>query len=283
MEPSTAATHRWVMHGVGQWFHRSHHRPGRTSGWERNDWFPVAFASIVMLGFWAGFNTSLVALVPLGIGVTLYGIAYVVVHDGYIHRRLHMFGSRRIAPLERLADAHRIHHLYNAAPYGMLAPIVPSELRDGPLPPIETPSHRSPDRCRPPRPDRSRILGGSIPWWIAERPLLDSCRSQRDKAIAFRPPSSSGLGHHPFKVAARVRIPLGVRRESVGHIWSRGEVRSSRRPVKPEVAGSNPVGTAAGGHSSSEDGGWLFRHEHRFRMPGPKPTRSSSSVGRAHA
>ncbi len=26
------------------------------------------------------------------------------------------------------------------------------------------------------------------------------------------PPSSSGLGHHPFKVAARVRIPLGVRR-----------------------------------------------------------------------
>ena len=28
----------------------------------------------------------------------------------------------------------------------------------------------------------------------------------------YRPPSSSGLGHHPFKVAARVRIPLGVRR-----------------------------------------------------------------------
>ena len=24
-------------------------------------------------------------------------------------------------------------------------------------------------------------------------------------------PSSSGLGHHPLKVAARVRIPLGVR------------------------------------------------------------------------
>ena len=25
-----------------------------------------------------------------------------------------------------------------------------------------------------------------------------------------KPPSSSGLGHHPLKVAARVRIPLGV-------------------------------------------------------------------------
>lgn len=28
-----------------------------------------------------------------------------------------------------------------------------------------------------------------------------------------KPPSSSGLGHHPFKVAARVRIPLGVQKE----------------------------------------------------------------------
>ena len=32
--------------------------------------------------------------------------------------------------------------------------------------------------------------------------------------------------------------------------WSRGEVRSSRRPVKPEVAGSNPVGTANRGHQA---------------------------------
>jgi hypothetical protein len=30
------------------------------------------------------------------------------------------------------------------------------------------------------------------------------------------PPSSSGLGHHPFKVAARVRIPLGVQDQ----MWS---------------------------------------------------------------
>ncbi len=30
------------------------------------------------------------------------------------------------------------------------------------------------------------------------------------------------------------------------HGWSRGEVWSSRWPVKPEVAGSNPVGTAVG-------------------------------------
>ena len=31
----------------------------------------------------------------------------------------------------------------------------------------------------------------------------------------FWPPSSSGLGHRPFTAAARVRIPLGVRKELV--------------------------------------------------------------------
>ena len=130
MEPLTAATHRWVMHGLGAWLHRSHHRANRAPGWERNDWFPVAFASIVMCGFWVGFNTELTVLVPLGIGVTLYGAAYALVHDGYIHRRLGVFGQRRCALLDRLADAHRIHHLYNAAPFGMLAPVVPAALRE---------------------------------------------------------------------------------------------------------------------------------------------------------
>lgn len=129
MEPFTAATHRWVMHGVGEFIHRSHHRPLLTQ-FEANDWYPVMFAAVVNLGFFAGFNwDGYAALVPVGIGVTLYGAAYATVHDGYIHRRVGWFPERRIAVLDRLADAHRIHHLYNGAPYGMLLPIVPAELR----------------------------------------------------------------------------------------------------------------------------------------------------------
>lgn len=130
MEPLTAATHRWVMHGIGEFLHRSHHRPRRTR-WEANDWYPVMFAAIVNLGFVAGFNwDGFGALVPVGIGVTAYGACYALVHDVYIHGRLGWFTNRRIAVFDRLADAHRIHHLYNAAPYGMLAPVVPSELRE---------------------------------------------------------------------------------------------------------------------------------------------------------
>jgi beta-carotene 3-hydroxylase len=132
MEPITAATHRWVMHGLGSRLHRSHHRPPGDTRWEDNDVFPIVFASIVMLGFWFGFHRdSLAWLVPAGIGVTIYGAAYAIVHDGYIHRRVAIFGGRRLGVLDRLADAHRVHHRSNGAPFGMLVPIVPSETRAG--------------------------------------------------------------------------------------------------------------------------------------------------------
>ena len=127
MEPVTALVHRLVMHGRGWVLHRSHHqRRGR--GLEANDWFPVSFAAVVVTGMGAGFNVDgLGALVPAGIGVTLYGAAYGFVHDVYIHRRLPF--RWRIGPLERLREAHRLHHLWNGEPFGMLVPIVPAALR----------------------------------------------------------------------------------------------------------------------------------------------------------
>jgi len=140
MEPVTAATHRFVMHGVGRRLHRSHHVPagGR---FERNDWFPVMFASIVMLGMWVGFHSDgLALLVPVGVGVTLYGVAYALVHDGWIHQRVGWFANRHVATLDRLAEAHRVHHRHNGAPYGMLLPIVPQELRDRPVDCHEAPA-----------------------------------------------------------------------------------------------------------------------------------------------
>ena len=130
MEPITAATHRWVMHGVGSRLHRSHHRPPGAARWEDNDVFPLVFAAVVMIGFWFGFHRdSLTWLVPAGIGITMYGAAYALVHDGYIHRRFDVFGRRRHRILDRLAAAHRIHHITNGAPFGMLVPVVPAAMR----------------------------------------------------------------------------------------------------------------------------------------------------------
>ena len=130
MEPITAATHRFVMHGVGMRLHRSHHR--RNEGrWEANDAFPVMFAAVVCIGLWVGFHAPTWSdLVPIGVGVTLYGAAYALVHDVYIHRRVGLIGERHVAGLDRLAAAHALHHRFGGPPFGMLVPIVPAHLRD---------------------------------------------------------------------------------------------------------------------------------------------------------
>jgi beta-carotene 3-hydroxylase len=129
MEPVAYAVHRWVMHGPGRTLHRSHHRPpaGRL---EANDLFPVAFASLAGVALTVGFNVPGYAwLVPVGTGVTLYGLAYGLVHDGIVHGRLPAIRRLSNPYLRALADAHRVHHLFGGEPYGMLAPLVPARLR----------------------------------------------------------------------------------------------------------------------------------------------------------
>lgn len=132
MEPATYLSHRFVMHGLGRRLHRSHHRnwPSRRDEgfFEANDAFPVVFASVTMLALAAGFNVDGWSfLLPVCVGVTLYGAAYAAVHDVYIHERLGP--RRRRAWLDHLAEAHDLHHRYGGEPYGMLAPVVPSALR----------------------------------------------------------------------------------------------------------------------------------------------------------
>ncbi|MGH9077513.1 MAG: sterol desaturase family protein [Acidimicrobiales bacterium] len=127
MEPVTYAAHRWVMHGVGWALHRSHHRR-RAARFEANDAFPVMFAAVTVAVMAAGaLSPSLHLLVSVAVGVTAYGAAYAFVHDVYIHARLGRLPA--LGPLERLRDAHAIHHLYGGEPYGMLCPVVPRRLR----------------------------------------------------------------------------------------------------------------------------------------------------------
>lgn len=133
MEPVTYLAHRYVMHGLGRRLHRSHHRrwPARAAGepfLEANDAFPAMFAGVAMLAMAAGFNVDgLTVLLPITAGTTLYGFAYALVHDGYIHRRLPLGSRNRV--LDRLAAAHELHHRFGGEPYGMLVPIVPASVR----------------------------------------------------------------------------------------------------------------------------------------------------------
>lgn len=121
MEPVAAAIHRFVGHGPGWGLHRDHHDPaGRL---ERNDAIPVAMALLAMAAFRIGWGVPGYGwLVSVALGVTLYGLAYALVHDVYIHRRLPIL-PRRVRWLEPLRRAHLEHHHHGGAPYGVLVPV----------------------------------------------------------------------------------------------------------------------------------------------------------------
>jgi beta-carotene 3-hydroxylase len=128
MEPLTTLAHRLVFHGFAMGWHRSHHLPPRRR-LEANDLFPVVFSvvtvAVLSVGVYVGAGS---VLVPIGIGVTAYGAAYLVVHDLVIHRRVPRLAvPDRVG--RRLRQAHNVHHLFGQAPYGFLAPVVPPALR----------------------------------------------------------------------------------------------------------------------------------------------------------
>ena len=128
MEPVTALIHRYVFHGFGMGWHRSHHEPPRGL-LEANDLFPVVFSALTIIvlsvGVYVGAGD---VLVPIGIGVTAYGFSYLIVHDVVIHRRIKGLPiPDRLG--RRLRAAHNAHHLFAGAPFGFLAPVVPSGVR----------------------------------------------------------------------------------------------------------------------------------------------------------
>lgn len=129
MEPVAYAAHRWLMHGPGWGWHASHHRR-RTTTFERNDLFPLTFATGTVSAMALGTVVPRLRwLWDVGAGVTAYGAAYAFVHDVHVHRRaggLHL-SSRRF---DGLADAHALHHRFGGEPYGMLLPVVPRALRE---------------------------------------------------------------------------------------------------------------------------------------------------------
>ncbi|AWG23099.1 carotene hydroxylase [Flavobacterium faecale] len=110
MECVTWLTHKYVMHGFMWYFHADHHQPKYAGIFERNDIFFVIFAipSIVLfyLGAQAGFNH----LFFIGLGITIYGFCYFMIHDVLIHQRFKWFKNSKNKYLIGLRKGHKVHH-----------------------------------------------------------------------------------------------------------------------------------------------------------------------------
>jgi len=138
MEPLVALAHRAVMHrGRGWTWHASHHRAQRRSdrrrgalatGFEKNDRFPALFAIITVAMMAIGTSVDgLGALTWIGVGVTAYGAAYLLVHDGYVHARVGALPWRTCRYVRWVRLAHARHHASGGAPYGFLLPVTPHQ------------------------------------------------------------------------------------------------------------------------------------------------------------
>ncbi|XP_073001053.1 beta-carotene hydroxylase 1, chloroplastic-like [Typha latifolia] len=124
--------HRALWHASLWHMHESHHRP-REGPFELNDVFAIinAVPAIALLAF-GFFNRGLVPglCFGAGLGITLFGMAYMFVHDGLVHRRFAVGPIANVPYFRRVAAAHQIHHTdkFEGVPYGLF--LGPKELEE---------------------------------------------------------------------------------------------------------------------------------------------------------
>jgi beta-carotene 3-hydroxylase len=111
MEIFSIVAHKYIMHGFGWGWHRSHHEPHvPPSGWfEKNDLYAVVFAGVAIVLIYFG-SEGMWPLQWIGAGMTAYGFLYFVAHDGLVHRRWPFHVVPRSGYAKRLYQAHRMHH-----------------------------------------------------------------------------------------------------------------------------------------------------------------------------
>lgn len=150
MEGVAWTAHKYVMHGFGWGWHKSHHEP-REGVFERNDLYALLFASLSIILIYVGRNDASPYL-WVGVGMTVYGFLYFFVHDGLTHQRWPFRYVPRAGYLKRLVQAHRLHHAVEGkegcVSFGFLyAPSVPAlkaklkKLHGGSLKNADAPEH----------------------------------------------------------------------------------------------------------------------------------------------
>ncbi|XP_077248160.1 beta-carotene hydroxylase 2, chloroplastic-like isoform X2 [Tasmannia lanceolata] len=97
--------------------------------------FALSVGAAVGMEFWARWAHRALWHASLwqmheGLGITVFGMAYMFVHDGLVHRRFPVGPIANVPYLRRVAAAHQMHHLdkFNGVPYGLF--LGPKELEE---------------------------------------------------------------------------------------------------------------------------------------------------------
>lgn len=124
MEVVAWLAHKYIMHGIGWFLHADHHLKESEGFFEKNDSFFLVFAIPGILCFFFGMLHGYNFLFWIGLGITLYGLAYFLVHDIFIHQRFKIFRNADSFYLKAIRRAHKMHHKHlgkhDGESFGML-------------------------------------------------------------------------------------------------------------------------------------------------------------------
>lgn len=103
-------SHKYIMHGFLWNLHADHHKKDHNSWFERNDAFFVFYA-IVSIVFFLLWKYDLLNIgLSIGVGIFVYGLAYFMVHDIFIHQRFKIFKNVNNRYARAVRRAHKMHH-----------------------------------------------------------------------------------------------------------------------------------------------------------------------------
>jgi beta-carotene 3-hydroxylase len=111
MEFSGWFIHKYIMHGPLWNIHKTHHEPSK-SFFELNDLFSFLFGSVAIILIIIGVENFDYRF-WLGVGISLYGLLYFIIHDVLVHRRAKWFGRPKNSFLQGIFKAHQAHHATN--------------------------------------------------------------------------------------------------------------------------------------------------------------------------
>ncbi len=110
MEAVAWFTHKFVMHGLLWIWHKDHHKKESSGFFEHNDFFFLVFALPGIAGLFFGMKNDYNFLFWIGLGITLYGLCYFLVHDIFIHQRLKILRNADNNYFKAIRRAHKMHH-----------------------------------------------------------------------------------------------------------------------------------------------------------------------------
>jgi beta-carotene 3-hydroxylase len=103
-------THKYIMHGFLWTWHKSHHT-AHNAAVERNDLFAVIFSlPAVALFYYFSLVTYSPYGIAVGVGISCYGLFYLIFHDIIVHQRIRWRPQWRSKYLQRMINAHYVHH-----------------------------------------------------------------------------------------------------------------------------------------------------------------------------